>query len=67
LLTLDELNELAGRFNVFPIISESFNSSETPMGIFRKLQSETGVFLLESAEQGVWSRYSFMVLTPGVN
>jgi anthranilate synthase component 1 len=64
LLTLDELDELAGRFNVFPIISESFNSSETPMGIFRKLQSETGVFLLESAEQGVWSRYSFIGFNP---
>lgn len=64
MLTLDELNELAERFNVFPIISESFNSSETPMGIYRKLQSETGVFLLESAEQGVWSRYSFIGFNP---
>lgn len=64
MLTLTELTELSKSFNVFPIISESFNSSETPLGIYRKLQSESGVFLLESADQGVWSRYSFIGFNP---
>ncbi|GAA3715471.1 anthranilate synthase component I [Microlunatus aurantiacus] len=38
--------------------------TETATGLYRKLAgSRPGTFLLESAEQGVWSRYSFI----GVN
>ena len=34
---------------------------ETPIGIYRKLARDApGTFLLESAEQGLWSRYSIV-------
>lgn len=64
MLTLQELRELSEHSNVVPVIEESFNASETPLGIYRKLQGEKNVFLLESAEQGVWSRYSFIGFNP---
>ena len=64
MISISELQELSKDYNVLPIISESFNASETPLGIYRKLHTETGVFLLESAEQGVWSRYSFVGVSP---
>ncbi|MSZ19204.1 MAG: anthranilate synthase component I [Actinobacteria bacterium] len=38
-----------------------FSGTETPLSIFEKLAMLVpGSFLLESAEQGVWSRYSFI-------
>lgn len=55
---------LAKDSNVLPVIYEAFNASETPLGIYRKLQGQSSVFLLESAEQGVWSRYSFIGFNP---
>jgi anthranilate synthase component 1 len=55
---------LAKDYNVLPVIYEAFNASETPLGIYRKLQGQSSVFLLESAEQGVWSRYSFIGFNP---
>ena len=64
MISLVELQDLAQRFNVIPVISETFNASETPLGIYRKLHSQPNVFLLESAEQGVWSRYSFIGFNP---
>jgi anthranilate synthase component 1 len=63
-LTLQQVLELAGKHKVIPIIETLFSTTETPLSIFEKLASEkTGSFLLESAEQGVWARYSFV----GVN
>lgn len=64
MISIQELEKLAARFNVIPVITETFNASETPLGIYRKLQSQPNVFLLESAEQGVWSRYSFIGFNP---
>ena len=35
--------------------------TETAIGLYRKLaEDRPGSYLLESAEQGVWSRYSFI-------
>ena len=63
-LTLTEVRELASRHKVVPIIETLFSTTETPLSIFEKLAAhKTGSFLLESAEQGVWARYSFV----GVN
>lgn len=56
-----EAIELAKSFNVIPIIRTLFSGSETPLSIYEKLASDqSGAFLLESAEQGVWARYSFV-------
>lgn len=61
MLSLFEVKELAKQYNVIPIVESLFSGSETPLGIFEKLAgSNRGSFLLESAEQGVWSRYSFI-------
>jgi anthranilate synthase component 1 len=62
--SLHEIKKLAEQHSVVPVIQELFSGTETPLSIFEKLASaKTGSFLLESAEQGVWSRYSFI----GVN
>jgi anthranilate synthase component 1 len=38
-----------------------FGGNETPVGIYEKVSAnKSGTFLLESAEQGVWSRFSFI-------
>jgi anthranilate synthase component 1 len=63
-MNLDALTKLSERYNVIPLVSESFNASETPLGVYRKLHDESSVFLLESAEQGVWSRFSFIGFNP---
>jgi anthranilate synthase component 1 len=56
-----EFLELADKFQVIPIVESVFSGTETPLSIFEKLAvSQPGSFLLESAEAGVWSRYSFI-------
>lgn len=46
---------------VVPVIREVFSDSMSPLHIFEALaESVDGSFLLESAEQGVWSRFSFV-------
>ena len=47
--------------NVIPVIRRLFSGSETPVGLYQKLCGQKpNTFLLESAEQGVWGRYSFI-------
>ena len=61
MITLDEAKKLSESFRVIPLVTSLFSGSETPVSIFEKLAGDsTGCFLLESAEQGVWSRYSFI-------
>ena len=62
--TLEQALALAKDHKVIPVIRTLFAGNETPLSIFEKLAAgKTGSFLLESAEQGVWARYSFV----GVN
>ena len=61
MISAKEAAELSKSYRVIPIVSTLFSGSETPLSIFEKLAGESnGSFLLESAEQGVWSRYSFV-------
>ena len=61
MLSYEQVKELAKSFNVIPISKKLFAGTETPMGIYQKLcDSRPNTFLLESAEQGVWGRYSFI-------
>ncbi len=63
-LSLDQVREAASQVNVIPIFQTVFTSTETPLSVYQKLaEGKRGTFLLESAEQGVWARYSFI----GVN
>ncbi len=64
MISKQEYLELARKFQIVPIVESVFSGTETPLSIFEKLAaSKPGSFLLESAEAGVWSRYSFI----GVN
>jgi len=61
LISKDEFLELSKSYQVIPIVDSVFSGTETPLTIFEKLaSSKPGSFLLESAEAGVWSRYSFI-------
>jgi len=63
-LTAEEVIRLASSNRVIPIVETLFSGTETPLSIFEKLAGDKpGSFLLESAQQGVWARYSFI----GVN
>lgn len=63
-LSLAEVKQLSESHRVIPLVETLFSGSETPLSIFEKLASEkSGSFLLESAQHGVWARYSFI----GVN
>lgn len=60
-MKLTELEALAAQYNVIPLVRRLFSGTETPLGIYQKIsESRPGSFLLESAEQGVWGRYSFI-------
>ena len=62
--SLDSVVALAELHKVVPVIEELFSGAESPVAIFEKTAgTKPGSFLLESAEHGVWSRYSFI----GVN
>ena len=62
--TLAEVQELAVKFRIIPLTQTIFSGNDTPLSIYEKLtDGRPGSFLLESADQGVWSRYSFI----GVN
>lgn len=61
MLSLQEVRELSKQYNVIPISKRLFAGTETPLGIYQKLcDQRPNTFLLESAEQGVWGRYSFI-------
>ncbi len=61
MLSLDQVRELSQDYNVIPISKRLFAGTETPLGIYQKLcDQRPNTFLLESAEQGVWGRYSFI-------
>jgi anthranilate synthase component 1 len=63
-LKFDEVLELSRNSNVIPIVETLFSSGITPLGAFESMtQMQPGAFLLESAEHGVWSRYSFVGLS----
>lgn len=60
-LNFAEVTALAAVGSVIPIIQTVFGGDQTPVGLYEKLSDESqSTFLLESAEQGVWSRYSFI-------
>jgi anthranilate synthase component 1 len=60
-LSIEQVRELSNTYNVIPISKRLFAGTETPLGIYQKLCNQSpNTFLLESAEQGVWGRYSFI-------
>ena len=62
--TFEEFLTATKSSRVVPVIHEVFSDNQSPLSIFQALAEQNeGSFLLESAEQGVWSRFSFV----GVN
>lgn len=60
-MEFNEVQRLAQDYNVVPVVRRLFSGTETPLGVYQKLCADRpGTFLLESAEQGVWGRYSFV-------
>jgi anthranilate synthase component 1 len=59
-LSREEFRDLAASHRVIPLTRRLLADSETPVGVYGKLAGGPGTFLLESAEHGVWSRYSFI-------
>lgn len=61
---MTERNEFAvarERYRVVPVIRELFTDADTPVSIYRKVAAgRPGTFLLESADQGIFTRYSFV-------
>ena len=61
LLSLESFREYARDFNVIPVARKISLAGQSPLSIYNKLASNrSGTFLLESAEAGVWARYSFI-------
>ncbi|HJV13683.1 MAG TPA: anthranilate synthase component I [Propionibacteriaceae bacterium] len=59
--TLEEFRKLAVERRVIAVYRRLLADAETAIGLYRKLaRNLPGTYLLESAEQGVWSRYSFV-------
>jgi anthranilate synthase component 1 len=58
---LDGFRAQAVDRRVIPVYRRVLADAETAIGLYLKLsQNRPGTYLLESAEQGVWSRYSFI-------
>ena len=59
--SLQDFRLLATQRRVIAVHQRFLADAETAVGLYAKLsQGRTGTYLLESAEQGVWSRYSFI-------
>jgi anthranilate synthase component 1 len=65
--SLDEARELASTGTVLPFMARVSADTETPVSAFLKLRSHGAVFLLESAEQGRFGRYSFIGIKPRIS
>ena len=57
----DTFRVLAADRRVVPVVRRFLADGETPIGLYRKLSGDRpGTFLLESAEAGVWARWSIV-------
>lgn len=60
-ISKSEFLRLSANYNVVPVTKTLLAGAETPLGTYAKLcNGQPGSFLLESAEHGVWARYSFI-------
>ena len=59
--TLEDFRAQAAQRRVIPVHRRLLADAETAVGLYLKLSGNLpNTYLLESAEQGVWSRYSFI-------
>lgn len=63
--SLSEFKELGAHHRIVPVRATVLADSETPLSVYRKItRGEPGEFLLESASNGTWTRYSFVGRNP---
>ncbi|GAA2091081.1 MULTISPECIES: anthranilate synthase component I [Brevibacterium] len=61
----EEFRRMGARHRLVPVHTTVLADEETPLSLYRRLaEGRPGGFLLESAEQGAWSRYSFVGRSP---
>lgn len=59
--SLPEFRGMAADRRVIPVVRPLLADDATPVGLYRTLaQGRPGTFILESAESGVWARWSFV-------
>lgn len=62
---LKNVIQLAGTYNLIPIVRYVMADTETPIRLFQHFAAESYAFLLESVEGGAkWARYSFIGTDP---
>lgn len=61
---LQQIIQLAGEFNLIPIVRTMMADTETPIRVFQHFAKENNAFLLESVEGGEWGRHSFIGTNP---
>lgn len=64
-LTLEQVRELSKDYNIIPLTIETYADMDTPISVFKRMQTERDCFLLESIGQSqVTARYSFIGRNP---
>ncbi|MGO1318841.1 MAG: anthranilate synthase component I [Galactobacter sp.] len=59
--SLETFRAMAETRRVIPVTMKVLGDALTPVGVYSRLAAgRTGTFLMESAAEGVWSRYSFI-------
>ncbi|PMD06416.1 chorismate-binding protein [Brevibacterium paucivorans] len=63
--SLSEFTRLGDKHRIVPVYATVLADNETPLSVYRKItRGNPGEFLLESASNGTWSRYSFVGRNP---
>lgn len=67
-LTVDEVKELSKKYNMIPLTIECYADMDTPISVFKRMQTEKDCFLLESIGQNhVTARFSFIGRNPFIS
>lgn len=67
-LTVDEVKKLSKEYNMIPLTLETYADMDTPISVFKRMQTERDCFLLESIGQNqMTARYSFIGRNPFIS
>lgn len=67
-LSVEEVKKLSEEYNIIPLTVECYADMDTPISVFKRMQTEKDCFLLESiGESQVTARYSFIGRNPFIS
>ena len=67
-LSVDEVKKLAEDYSIIPLAVECYADMDTPISVFKRMQTEKDCFLLESiGDSQVTARYSFIGRNPFIS